>query len=71
MLQQGASGPRPTIIEMAPQEQAHILAALRRGRYGDLLAWQLLLLCAAQRRVTERAAVLFGSRSTVERVVKA
>jgi hypothetical protein len=35
------------IIELAPEEQAHILAALRRVRYGEVLAWQILLLCAA------------------------
>src|SRR5215211_955249 len=71
MPQQGASVPRTTIIEMAPEEQAHILAALRRVRYGYILALQILLLCAAQRSVTEIAAVLFCSRSTVYRVVKA
>jgi transposase len=63
--------PQTTIIEMAPEEQAHILAALRRVRYGYILALQILLLCAAQRSVTEIAAVLFCSRSTVYRVVKA
>jgi Homeodomain-like domain len=63
--------PRTTIIEMAPEEQAHILAALRRVRYGYILALQILLLCAAQRSVTEIAALLFCSRSTVYRVVKA
>ena len=63
--------PRTTIIEMAPKEQAHILAALRRVRYGYIWALQILLLCAAQRGVTEIAAVLFCSRSTVYRVVKA
>ncbi len=57
--------PRTTIIEMAPEEQAHILAALRRVRYGEVLAWQILLLCAAQRSPTEIAAVLCCSRSTV------
>jgi transposase len=63
--------PRTTIIEMAPEEQAHILAALRRVRYGYVLALQILLLCAAQRSPTEIAAVLFCSRSPVYRVVKA
>src|SRR5215210_8804894 len=71
MPQQGASVPRTTIIEMAPEEQAHILAALRRVRYGEVLAWQILLLCAAQRSPTDIAAVLFCSRSTVYRVVQA
>jgi transposase len=63
--------PRTTIIEMAPKEQAHILAALRQVRYGYILALPILLRCAAQRSVTEIAAVLFCSRSTVYRVVKA
>jgi transposase len=63
--------PRTTIIEMAPEEQAHILAEIRRVRYGYVLALQILLLCAAQRSPTEIAAVLFCSRSTVYRVVKA
>ena len=63
--------PRTTIIAMAPEEQAHILAEVRRARYGYVLALQILLLCAAQRRPTEIAAVLFCSRTTVYRVVKA
>jgi transposase len=63
--------PRTTIIKMAPEEQAHILAEVRRARYGYVLALQILLLCAAQRRPTEIAAVLFCSRTTVYRVVKA
>jgi hypothetical protein len=63
--------PRTTIIELAPEEQAHILAALRRVRYGDIVAVPILLLGAAQRGVTAIAAVLFCSRSTVYRVVTA
>jgi len=63
--------PRTTIIEMAPQEQAHILAEVRRARHGYVLALQILLLCAAQRTPTEIVAVLFCSRTTVYRVVKA
>jgi transposase len=63
--------PRTTIIEMAPEEQAHILAAVRRARQGYVLALQILLLCAAQRTPTEIGAVLFCSRTTVYRVVKA
>jgi hypothetical protein len=62
---------RSTIIEIAPEEQARILAALRRKRYGEELAWHILLLCAAQRSPTEISAVLFCSRSTVYRVVQA
>jgi len=48
-----------------------MLAELRRARYGSLLALHLLLLCAAGRSPTEIAAVLFCSRSSVYRVVKA
>ena len=48
-----------------------MLAELRRARYGYLLAVHLLLLCAAGRTPTEIAAVLFCSRSSVYRVVKA
>jgi hypothetical protein len=62
---------RTTIIEMAPEEQAHILAAIRRARYGYELAWHILLLCAAHRTPTEIGAVRFCSRTTVYRVVKA
>jgi transposase len=48
-----------------------MLAELRRARYGYLLALHLLLLSAAGRSPTEIAAVLFCSRSSVYRVVKA
>jgi transposase len=58
-------------VDLPPAEQAHILTELRRARYGYLLALHILLLCAAQRSPTEIAAVLFCSRSTVYRVVKA
>jgi transposase len=44
---------------------------VRRARYGYVRALHILLLCAAQRSPTEIAAVLFCSRSTVYRVVKA
>ena len=63
--------PRTTIVDLSPAEQAHLLAEVRRARYGYLLALQILLLCAAQRSPTEIATVLFCSRSTVYRVVKA
>jgi transposase len=63
--------PRTTIVEIPPAEQAHILAEVRRARYGYLLALHILLLCAAQRSPSEIAAVLFCSRSTVYRVVRA
>jgi transposase len=63
--------PRTTIVDLSPAEQAHLLAEVRRARYGYLLALHILLLCAAQRSPTEIAAVLFCSRSTVYRVVRA
>ena len=63
--------PRTTIVEIPPAEQAQMLAELRRARYGYLLAVPLLLLCAAGRPPSEVAAVLFCSRSSVYRVVRA
>jgi transposase len=63
--------PQAPIVEIAPAEQARMVAELRRARYGSLLALHLLLLCAAGRSPTESAAILFCSRSTVYRVVRA
>jgi transposase len=63
--------PRTTIVEIPPAEQARMRAALRRTRYGYLLALHLLLWCAAGRTPSEVAAVLFCSRSSVYRVVRA
>jgi transposase len=63
--------PRTTIVDIPPMEQARMLAELRRARSGYLLALHLLLLGAAGRSPTEIAAVLFCSRSSVYRVVKA
>jgi len=63
--------PRTTIVDLPPAEQAHMLAELRRARYGYVLGLHILLLCAAGRNPTAIAAVLFCSRSTVYRVVKA
>jgi transposase len=63
--------PRATIGEIPAAEQARLLTELRRARYGYLLALHLLLLCAAGRTPSEVAAVLFGSRSSGYRIVKA
>jgi transposase len=63
--------PRPTLVEIPPEEQARIRAELRRARYGYLLALHLLLLCAAGRTPSEVASVLFCSRSSVYRIVRA
>ncbi len=48
-----------------------MLAALRRARYGYLLALHIVLLCATGRSPTDIAAVLFCSRSSVYRTVRA
>jgi transposase len=61
--------PGSTILEVPPHEQEWMLAELRRGRYGYLLALHVLLLCAAGRTPTEIATVLFCSRSSVDRIV--
>src|SRR5215470_14619078 len=63
--------PTRTIVDIPMTEQARMVAELRRARYGHLLAMHLLLLCAAGRSPSEIAAVLFCSRSSVYRVVKA
>jgi putative transposase len=63
--------PRSTVLDLAQEEQAQMLAALRRARYGYLLALPMLLWCAVGRGPTEIAAVLFCSRSSVYRTVRA
>ena len=59
-----------TVLDISQQEQAQMLAALRRARYGYLLTLHVLLLCAASRHPTEIAAFLFCSRSSVYRIVR-
>ena len=63
--------PRTTIVEIPSVEQARMRAELRRARYGYLLALHLLLLCAAGRTPSEVASVLFCSRSSVYRILRA
>src|SRR4029434_576969 len=63
--------PSTTLLEIPPEEQAQMRAILRRARYGYLLAFHLLLLCAAGRTPTEIAAFLLCSRSSVYRIVRA
>jgi putative transposase len=63
--------PKSTVVEIPPAEQAQMLAALRRARYGYVLGLHMLLLCAAGRHPTDIAAVLFCSRSSVYRTVQA
>jgi putative transposase len=63
--------PKSTAVEIPPAEQAQMLAALRRARYGYLLGLHILLLCAAGHHPTDIAVVLFCSRSSVYRTVQA
>jgi transposase len=63
--------PTSTFVEIAPEAQAQMLAALRRARYGYLLALHIVLLCAARRSPTAIADTLFCSRSSVYRTVRA
>jgi transposase len=65
------AGPKSTFVELPEEEQSQLRAALRRARYGYLLALHILLLCAAGRPPTAIAAVLFCSRSSVYRTVRA
>ena len=51
--------PSTTLLEIPPAEQVQMRAVLRRMRYGSLLAFHILLLCAAGRNPTEIAAFLF------------
>ena len=59
--------PKNTILEIPPEAHGQMLAALRRARYGYLLALHILLLCADGRNPTAIALVLFCSRSSVYR----
>jgi transposase len=63
--------PSTTLLEIPLAEQAQMRAILRRTRYGYLLAFHILLLCAAGRNPTEIAAFLLCSRSSVYRIVRA
>jgi Homeodomain-like domain len=63
--------PTSTFVEISPEAQAQMLAALRRARYGYLLALHILWLCAARRPPTAIADTLFCSRSSVDRPVRA
>jgi putative transposase len=60
-----------TFVEIPEAEQTQMLAALRRTRYGYLRALHILLLCTAGRTPTAIAAVLFCSRSSGYRTVRA
>jgi transposase len=62
--------PGTTVLDLPPHEQAQMLAALRRARYGYLLALHVLRLCAAGRHPTDIAAFLCCSRASVYRIVR-
>ena len=63
--------PTSTVVDLPQEAQSQMLATLRRARYGYLLALHILLLCATGRKPTMIAAVLFCSRSSVYRTVRA
>jgi transposase len=63
--------PKRTFVDIPQEEQRQMLAVLRRARYGYLLALHIVLLCAAGRKPTIIAAMLFCSRSSVYRPVRA
>jgi Homeodomain-like domain len=63
--------PNSTFVAISQEEQAQLLAALRRARYGYLLSLHILLLGATGHNPTDIAAVLFCSRSSVYRTVRA
>jgi hypothetical protein len=62
---------KSTGLDLLPEEQAAMLATLRRARYGYGLALHMVLLCATGRPPTDIAAVLFCSRSSVYRTGRA
>jgi hypothetical protein len=63
--------PKRTVVDIPREEPAQRLATLRRARYGYLLALHILLFSATGRHSTDIAAVLFCSRSSVYRTVRA
>ena len=63
--------PGLTILDLPQAEQDAFLSAIRRSRYGYLLALHVLLLCARGKTPTEISEFLLCSRSSVYRIVKA
>ena len=59
-----------TLLDMPPEEQAQMLAALRRARYGYSAGAPYPLIMCRGRTPTEIAAFLFCSRSSVYRTCK-
>jgi transposase len=62
--------PDTPLLDIPAEEQDQMLAALRRARYGYLLALPGFLLCAAGPNPTEIAAFLCCSRSSIYRIVR-
>ena len=62
--------PDTPLLDIPEEEPDQRLAALRRARYGDLLAFHGLLRWAAGRNPTDLAAFLCCSRSSVSRIVR-
>ncbi len=62
--------PTQIVIEIAPAEQARLLAELRRARRGHWLALHILLLLTLHHSPHEIAAVLLCARSTVYAVAR-
>jgi hypothetical protein len=60
-----------TLVEIPAEEQAQMRAALRRVCYGCLLARHILLLCAAGHKPADMPTVLFCSRASVYRTLRA
>ena len=63
--------PTSTCVEIPEEEPAQMRAALRRARYGYLLALHLVWWCAEGHTPTAIADVLFCSRSGVYPTVRA
>ena len=63
--------PASTILDIPQAEQDAFLTAIRRSRYGYLLALHVLLLCTRGKTPTEISEFLLCSRSSVYRIVKA
>src|SRR3954462_2993818 len=70
IVPQGSAVPTQIVIEITPEEQAHLLAELRRARRGRWLALHILLLLALHRSPSEIATVLLCARSTVYAVAR-
>jgi putative transposase len=62
--------PTQIVIEIPPEEQAHLLAELRRARHGRWLSLHILLLLSLHRSPSEIATFLLCARSTVYAVAR-